>query len=102
MGGNNAFLFANMKPRETRKFSVDQIIEQLRPQMAAIPSLMVFMQNPPPITVSGQNAQSAYQLTLQSANLSEIYAWAPKLTARMRQIPGMVDVNDDKIGRAHV
>ncbi|HTS63297.1 MAG TPA: efflux RND transporter permease subunit [Candidatus Acidoferrales bacterium] len=96
VGGNNAFMFANMKPREQRRFSVDQIIEQLRPQVfSRIPSLLVFMQNPPPITVSGQNAQSAYQLTLQSANLSEIYSWAPKLTARMRQIPGMVDVNND-------
>ena len=96
IGGNNAFMFANMKPREERKFSVDQIIEQLRPQVfSRIPSLLVFMQNPPPITVSGQNSQSAYQLTLQSASLGDIYEWAPKLTARMRQIPGMVDVNND-------
>ena len=96
IGGNNAFMFANMKPREQRRFSVDQIIEQLRPQVfSRIPSLLVFMQNPPPITVSGQNSQSAYQLTLQSASLGDIYEWAPKLTARMRQIPGMVDVNND-------
>ena len=96
IGGNNAFMFANMKPREERKSSVDQIIEQLRPQVfSRIPSLLVFMQNPPPITVSGQNSQSAYQLTLQSASLGDIYDWAPKLTARMRQIPGMVDVNND-------
>src|SRR5215471_5656085 len=96
VGGNTAFLFSNMKPREQRKFSVDQIIEQLRPQVfSRIPSLLVFMQNPPPITVSGQNAQSLYQLTVQSVDLKEIYDWAPKLTARMRQIPGMVDVNSD-------
>ena len=96
IGGTNAFMFANMKPREQRRFSVDQIIEQLRPQVfSRIPSLLVFMQNPPPITVSGQNSQSAYQLTLQSASLGDIYEWAPKLTARMRQIPGMVDVNND-------
>ncbi len=95
VGGNNAFMFANMKPRETRKFSVDQIIEQLRPKMAEIPSLMVFMQNPPPITVSGQNSASAYQLTLQSANLKEIYDWAPQLTNKMRALPGFVDVNSD-------
>jgi HAE1 family hydrophobic/amphiphilic exporter-1 len=96
VGGNQAFVFARMKPREERQFSVDQIIEQLRPQVfGRIPSLLVFMQNPPPITISGQNAQSLYQLTLQSVNLQEIYNWAPKLTARMRQIPGMVDVNND-------
>ncbi len=95
VGGTNAFMFANMKPRETRQFSVDQIIEQLRPKMAAIPSLMVFMQNPPPITVSGQNSASAYQLTLQSVNLKEIYEWAPQLTNKMRALPGFVDVNSD-------
>jgi HAE1 family hydrophobic/amphiphilic exporter-1 len=96
VGGNQAFVFGRMKPREERQFSVDQIIEQLRPQVfGRIPSLLVFMQNPPPITISGQNAQSLYQLTLQSVNLQEIYDWAPKLTARMKQIPGMVDVNND-------
>ncbi|HYM10858.1 MAG TPA: efflux RND transporter permease subunit, partial [Bryobacterales bacterium] len=75
--------------------SVDQIIEQMRPKMAAIPGLFVFMQNPPPITVSGQNSSSAYQLTLQSVNLKEIYEWAPQLTGKMRGLPGFVDVNSD-------
>ena len=95
VGGNQAFMFANMKPREERTHSVDQIIEQLRPKMAAIPGLMVFMQNPPPITVSGQNSPSAYQMTLQSVNLKEIYEWAPQLTDKMRALPGFVDVNSD-------
>ena len=95
MGGNQAFFFAGMKPRSERRLSVDQIIEELRPKVAAVPALMTFMQNPPPITVSGQNSASVYQLTLQSASLAEIYTWAPQLAARMRQIPGFVDVNTD-------
>jgi HAE1 family hydrophobic/amphiphilic exporter-1 len=61
----------------------------------AVPGLFTFMQNPPPITVSGQNSASVYQLTLQSASLSEIYTWAPQLAAKMRQLPGFVDVNTD-------
>ncbi len=89
-------MFANMKPRDQRKDSVDQIIDQLRPQVfSKIPSLLVFMQNPPPITVGGQPGSSAYQLTLQSVNLDEIYNWAPRLTAAMRGIQGLVDVNSD-------
>ncbi|HEY4972785.1 MAG TPA: efflux RND transporter permease subunit, partial [Steroidobacteraceae bacterium] len=95
VGGNQAFMFTNMKPREQRTHSVDQIIEQLRPKMAAIPGLFVFMQNPPPVTVSGQNSPAAYQLTLQSVNLKEIYQWAPQLTTKMRALPGFVDVNSD-------
>jgi HAE1 family hydrophobic/amphiphilic exporter-1 len=95
MGGNQAMLFAGMKPRSQRTLSVDQIIEELRPKVMSVPALFTFLQNPPPITVSGQFATSLYQLTLQSASLNEIYTWAPRLAARMQQLPGFVDVNTD-------
>ena len=93
---NQGFVFASTKPRSERAHSVDQIIERLRPQTMSVPGVFTFIQNPPPITISGQNiGASSYQLTLQSANLDEIYAWAPKLMASMRQIPGFVDVQSD-------
>jgi HAE1 family hydrophobic/amphiphilic exporter-1 len=95
VGGNEAFFFAGMKPRSQRRLSVDQIIEELRPKVMAVPALFTFMQNPPPITVSGQFGTSVYQLTLQSPNLDELYIWAPRLAAKMGQLPGFVDVNTD-------
>ena len=84
-----------MKPRSERRLSVDQIIEELRPKLSAVPGIMVFLQNPPPITVSGQFTTSVYQMTLQSANLHEIYAWVPRLMDKMRTLPGFLDVNSD-------
>jgi HAE1 family hydrophobic/amphiphilic exporter-1 len=95
MGGNQGGFFAHMKPRSERKLSVDQIIGELRPQVFAVPGIMMFMQNPPPITVSGQFSTSVYQMTLQSANLKEIYAWVDPLTQKMRSLPGFLDVNSD-------
>jgi hypothetical protein len=38
--------------------------QELRPKVIAVPGLFTFMQNPSPITVSGQNSASGYQLTL--------------------------------------
>jgi hydrophobic/amphiphilic exporter-1 (mainly G- bacteria), HAE1 family len=94
--GNQGVFFARMKPLSERTMSVDEIIDDLRPKVAAIPGIMVFMQNPPPITVSGQQGpSSAYQLTLQSVNLNELYEWAPKLMGKMRAINGVVDINTD-------
>jgi HAE1 family hydrophobic/amphiphilic exporter-1 len=93
--GNQGFFFARMKPRDQRPLSVDQVIEELRPKVAAVPGLMTFMQNPPPITISGQESISVYQMTLQSANLKEIYPWVPRLVAKMRTLPGFVDVTSD-------
>src|ERR1700722_11495805 len=95
MGGNQGGFFARMKPRSERRHSVDQIIPGLRPKVSAIPGVMVFLQNPPPITVSGQFSTSIYQMTLQSANLADIYAWVPRLMDKMRTITGFLDINSD-------
>jgi HAE1 family hydrophobic/amphiphilic exporter-1 len=95
-GNGSGIVFAELKPREQRTFSVDQTIEALRPKLMGVPGILTFMQNPPPITISGQNVgASAYQLTLQSTNLQEIFAWAPRLTDRMHDLPGFVDVTND-------
>ncbi|MEO7144976.1 MAG: efflux RND transporter permease subunit [Bryobacteraceae bacterium] len=92
---NQGFIFMSMKPRKDRALSVDQTIAELRPKLGAIPGVLVFLQNPPPITISGQVTTSIYQMTLQSTNLSEIYAWVPKLLEKMRELPGFLDVNSD-------
>ncbi|MEO8659609.1 MAG: efflux RND transporter permease subunit [Bryobacteraceae bacterium] len=95
MGGNQAFLFATMKPRDQRTHSVDEIIAQLRGQTAKVPGVFFFMQNPPPITVGGQFGRSLYQMSLQSTDLKEIYTWAPKLVEKMKDYPDFVDVSSD-------
>ncbi|HLY19219.1 MAG TPA: efflux RND transporter permease subunit [Bryobacteraceae bacterium] len=95
MGGNQVGMFATLKPRAERKATADQIIDRVRPQTAAVPGIMVFLQNPPPITVSGQFSTSAYQMTMQSTNLKEIYTWVEPVVAKMRALPGFVDVNSD-------
>ncbi len=95
VGGTQNFLFARMQPRDQRKLSVDQTIEDLRPKVMQVPNIFTFMQNPPPITVTGQHSASAYQLIVQSGNLGEIYRWAPQLAQKMGAIPGIVDVNTD-------
>ena len=95
MSGNQAFFFAGLKPRAERNVSVDQFIDRMRPMMFSVPGILAFMQNPPPITVSGTFGTSAYQLTVQSASLKEIYAWAPLLMAKMRALPNFQDINSD-------
>jgi HAE1 family hydrophobic/amphiphilic exporter-1 len=94
-GANSGFVFAVVKSRSERTRTVDQIIESLRPRLFSVPGILTFLQNPPPVTVSGQNSASVYQLTLQSPNLQEIYSWSPRLANAMKQLPGFVDVNSD-------
>jgi len=93
--GNQGFFFVRMKPRDQRALSVDQFIDYIRPKLMSVPGMFAFLQNPPPITISGQFGATSYSMTLQSANLKEIYPWVPRLMDKMRQIPGFVDVTSD-------
>jgi HAE1 family hydrophobic/amphiphilic exporter-1 len=92
---NVGYAFSIMKPRSQRKLSVEQTIAELRPQVAQVPGIMTFLQNPPPITINGQFTTSVYQMTLQSVNLKDIYDWTPKLTQTIQTLPGFVDVSSD-------
>src|SRR5207253_3540722 len=70
---NVGYAFSLMKPRNQRKLSVDQTIEQLRPKVMQVPGILTFLQNPPPITINGQFTTSVYQMTVQRVNLKDIY-----------------------------
>jgi HAE1 family hydrophobic/amphiphilic exporter-1 len=95
IGGNGGFLFMRLKPRDQRALSADQVIQELRPKLMSVPGIMAFMQNPPPITIGGQQTQSLYQLTLQGADPQEVYKWVPVLLGKMRGLPGFTDVTSD-------
>jgi HAE1 family hydrophobic/amphiphilic exporter-1 len=97
---NEGFVFANLKPRNQRALNVDQVIEELGPKFLKIPGVFTFLQNPPPISVSGQFSTSVYQLTMQSSRLADIYTWGPQLMAKMQQLPGFVDVDDQELHAA--
>ena len=59
----------DLKPRAERTRSVDQIIAELRPKLAQVPGVRVFMVNQPPINLGGQQGpRSTYQFTLQDTD----------------------------------
>ena len=84
-----------LKPKSQRKLSVDEVIQELRPKLAQVPGIRVFMQNPPPIRIGGQLTKSQYQYTLQSPDIRELYHYAPLLADQMRSLPGFQDVTTD-------
>jgi HAE1 family hydrophobic/amphiphilic exporter-1 len=93
--GNQGRMFIELKPREERTMTADEVIEALRPKLAQVPGFRVFLQNPPLIRIGGQNTRSLYQMTLQDPDTAELYAVAPKFEERLRQIPGLQDVTSD-------
>ena len=96
-GGNSTGgrVSMELKPRSERTLSADQMIDRLRPKLAAVPGVRVFLQNPPVINIGSRQARAQYQFTLQTGDTDELYDAAPKLEERLRTIPGIVDVSSD-------
>ena len=93
---NTGRLGIDLKPRSERKLGVDEVIAELRPKLAQVPGLRVFMVNQPPINLGGQQgSRSLYQFTLQDTDTDELYQWAPVLEARIRELAGIEDVSSD-------
>ncbi|MGB8464574.1 MAG: efflux RND transporter permease subunit, partial [Terrimicrobiaceae bacterium] len=69
---NAGRLFLTLKPR-TERPPIDEIIRQLRKDLAGIPGLKVFPQNPPAIRIGGTLTKSLYQFTLFGPDLDLLY-----------------------------
>jgi hydrophobe/amphiphile efflux-1 (HAE1) family protein len=93
---NNGRMFINLKPRDQRDASAAQVIQRLRPKLAPVQGIVLFMQASQDINVGARASRTQYQYTLQDANLEELETWAPKLLAALRRIPLLQDVATDQ------
>src|SRR6202790_706626 len=94
-GPNYGQLTIRLKPRNQRKRGVAQIIADLRPKLADIPGINVYLQNPPTINLSGQITKSQYQFSMQSANKTELYENAVKMQKLIAELPQLEDVTSN-------
>ena len=92
---NSGFLFIRLKPRNQRELSADEIVEALRPRLAAVPGVRTYIQSPPAIQIGGRQSRALYQLTLFSPSTEDLYRYAPELEAKMRANSLLQDVNTD-------
>ncbi len=93
--GNTGGVYDHLKQRDQRKRSADQIIAAVRPLVAKIPGVQVFLQNPPPIHIGAHGTNSLYQVALQGASPDELYHYAPILSQKLSEFPILKDVNTD-------
>ena len=84
-----------LKPRSERKATPEQVIDQLRPKLNAIPGARQYLTNPPLVRIGAQNSRSLYQFTLQATDLNQLYRVAADFDKYMRQVPGLTDVSSD-------
>jgi multidrug efflux pump len=93
---NTGRMQIDLKPISVRKISVDQVIARLRRKLAVVPGATLFLRANQDINVGGRFTSSQYQYTLSSENLKDLDDWAPRVLARLRQLPALRDVATDQ------
>jgi len=94
--GNNGTVFIDLKPKPPRTTSPDEIIARLRPKLARVPGINLFLQSFQDVRVGGRQARTQYQYTLQDADLQELREWAPRVFERLKKVPQLKDVATDQ------
>jgi HAE1 family hydrophobic/amphiphilic exporter-1 len=92
--GNQGSFTLALKPHGERA-SAEEVVAGLRPKLAGIPGMNVFMQIPPAIQIGGRASGSQYQFQLQSADIAALDSAAERMEARMEAIPEIQDVTSD-------
>lgn len=98
-GGGRAgggFMFVNLKPASQRKDSGLAVIARLRPQLAQVTGLRVFLGPVQDVRSGGRSSNSTYQYTLKSDSLSDLRTWAVKLADEMKLQPTLTDIDTDQ------
>ncbi|MES2280978.1 MAG: efflux RND transporter permease subunit [Pseudomonadota bacterium] len=98
-GGGRAgggFMFINLKPANQRTDKGLAVIARLRPKLATVTGISLFLNPVQDLRGGGRASNSTYQYTLKSDNIADLKLWATKLSGQMMQQDALIDVNTDQ------
>jgi multidrug efflux pump len=98
-GGSRAgggFMFINLKPKGQRKDGGQAVIARLRPQLAKVTGVSLFLNPVQDVRMGGRSTNSTYQYTLKSDNQADLAKWATKLADAMKEEDALTDVDTDQ------
>jgi hydrophobe/amphiphile efflux-1 (HAE1) family protein len=93
---NVGMLFISLKPRHQRARGADAIIAALRPKLAQVVGLKVYLQAAQDVRMGGRSSRTQYQYTVQDADLGKLRLWSARLQQSLAQLPELKDVASDQ------
>jgi multidrug efflux pump len=93
---NSGRILINLKPIEERKIAATEVIRRLQPRLAEVAGATLYMQPVQDLTVEDRVSRTQFQYTLEDPSADELNDLAPKMVARLRQLPELTDVATDQ------
>ena len=92
---NSGRLLINLIPHTERDVTASQVIERLRPQLAAIPGIELYLQPVQDLTIEDRVSRTQFQFSLESPDDALLEEWTPRLVEALRARPELSDVASD-------
>ncbi len=99
IGGSRAgggFMFVELKPVSERSEHGLAVIARLRPQLARVTGLRLFLQPVQDVRSGGRSSSSTYQYTLKGENSADLREWSRKLLDRLKAYSALTDLDSDQ------
>jgi hydrophobe/amphiphile efflux-1 (HAE1) family protein len=93
---NNGRMFIALKPQGERSASADEVINRLRPKLAGLQGITLYMQAAQDITIGGRVSRTQYQYTLTDPDPAELNQWSAQFLEQLKTIPGIADIASDQ------
>ena len=93
---NSGRIQINLKPLDQRTGSATDIIRRMQPALAKITGITLYMQPVQDLTVDDRVSRTQFQYTLEDPNADELNDYAPKMLAKLQQLPELSDVASDQ------
>jgi multidrug efflux pump len=93
---NSGRILINLKPVADRNINASEVIRRLQPRLAEVAGITLFMQPVQDLTLENRVSRTQFQYTLEDPSADELNAYAPKMVARLRELPQLTDVATDQ------
>ncbi|WP_433885307.1 multidrug efflux RND transporter permease subunit [Pseudomonas vranovensis] len=91
---NGRFWIA-LKDRSDRDVSASEFIDRLRPKLAKVPGVVLYLRAGQDINLSSGPSRSQYQYVLKSNDGPALNLWTQRLTERLKANPAFRDLSND-------
>ncbi|MGI4854702.1 MAG: multidrug efflux RND transporter permease subunit [Janthinobacterium lividum] len=93
---NSGRIQINLRDREERTTSAEQIIRRLQPKLAQVEGIQAYMQPLQDLTVENKTARTQYQYAVEDASSTELVEWSDRILKKFRTLPQLTDVATDQ------
>ncbi|OLU35981.1 MdtB/MuxB family multidrug efflux RND transporter permease subunit [Pseudomonas sp. PA27(2017)] len=92
---NSGRMLINLKPHAERDVSASEVIERLRPELAKLPGIELFLQPVQDLSIEDRVSRTQFQFSVESPDPEMLETWSNKLVEALRQQPELSDVTSD-------